>query len=496
VQAVGSESRLRLTDSEEQESLPVWSPDGGRIAFVRQSDRGCEIAVVSAVGGPASRLVRCGAGGVAGLDWSPAKDEILFTHREEPHAPARAVTFSLTDTSARPFLEREGALGSVEEIAFSPDGKSVAFTLGLALGVEDAYVHSLERGTTTRVTHDHLKIHGLDWTPDGRALVLSSNRGGEFSLWRFPLDGSEPVLIPGAAGGADEPRVSSTGRLVYESWRVSASIWSLPLASGGPPRLLLPTTRMEWDAERSPRGGRLTFVSDRSGAAEVWTAEEDGSDPVRLTSFGGAYTHTPRLSPDGGTIAFATPLSGNFDLFLVDAEASSPRRATEHPAEDFAPAWSPDGRAIYFGSTRSGEWQIWRLELDGGSEQQVTANGGRVAQVSPDGRFLYYGKPAEPGLWRLELLGGATTEERVLDELEPVDWNNWQLLERAIYYVRRPVPDEPEIVRLDFATGERELVVRVPDLLYKSGIWVAPDESELLYSRVGTAEADIMLLEP
>jgi Tol biopolymer transport system component len=428
------------------------------------------------------------------MDWSPDGRYLVYSHREGPLSPGRAVLIDLSDTSQQDVLTPEDPTASVEDVAFSPDGTQIAHTLVVALGVEDIYVHSLADGSTKRITFDNLKIHGFDWFPDGSGFAMSSNRGGEFSLWRVPLDGSGPTLIPGAVGGADEPKVSNQGGLVYEAWRASAEIWRLDLGSEKEPEVFLSSTRYEWDAQRSPDGQRLTFISDRSGAAEVWVSAADGSERIRLTNFGGAYTHTPRFSPDGRQIAFATPADGNFDVYVVDVDATTPRRLTTHPSEDFAPCWSPGGRSIYFGSTRSGRWQIWRFDLDDGTTHQITVNGGRAAQVSPDGRYLYYIKVDRPGLWRSELSRKGIPEERVIPNLEPVDWNNWIVLENAIYYVRRPVPSEPEIVRYDLANANTKRIRKLPALLYKSGVWVSPDESEMLFTQVATREADIMLL--
>lgn len=91
-------------------------------------------------------------------------------------------------------------------------------------------------------------------------------------------------------------------------------------------------------------------------------------------------------------MAFSVPAAGNFDLYFLEDTGGAPRRLTSDPGADFAPARSPEGDALYFGSTRSGAWQIRRHDLRDGSERPLTERGGRVAQVSPDGRYLYYVK--------------------------------------------------------------------------------------------------------
>jgi hypothetical protein len=104
-------------------------------------------------------------------------------------------------------------------------------------------------------------------------------------------------------------------------------------------------------------------------------------------------------------------------------------------------------------------------------------------------------KVDRPGLYRMALSPEGSAEECVVEDLEPVDWNNWQVLEDVVYYVRRPVPDEPELARLDLASKAIELVRPLPTLLHKSGLFISPDESEILFTSVTGNEADLQIID-
>ncbi len=68
---------------------------------------------------------------------------------------------------------------------------------------------------------------------------------------------------------------------------------------------------------------------------------------------------------------------------------------------------SRDGQWIYFYSGRDkGTYQLWKAPFKGGSPVRVTSNGGIYAIESVDGRFLYYSKFGEPGVWKRPLDGG------------------------------------------------------------------------------------------
>ena len=162
-------------------------------------------------------------------------------------------------------------------------------------------------------------------------------------------------------------------------------------------------------------------------------------------------------------------------------------------SNNFAPAWSPDGQYIYYGSDRSGAWNIYRLDLETGLQTAIEGARGRAPQISPDSTWLYYSRIDENGLWRrpLNSEGG---EEKVLENLAPVDWNNWQVTDNAIYFIRRRIPNQPELVRLDLTSGQDEILAAIPDLLHNSGLWVAPDSSYALLTRMEDVNADLVLL--
>lgn len=488
------EGRLRLTASGADEIFPVWSPDGARIAFGRIDGEGeCEILAIPAIGGAERRLAGC-AGRLVALDWAADGSRLLFAFQERPYAMARLYVLDPDTLERTPVPLPPGFALGVDDAAFSPDSRRIALTLQGTLGVEDIFVIDADGGNPVRLTSRHLKVHGLDWLADGSGLLASTNWLGAFGLWRVPVDGGAAEPVVNMADGIDHVAVSPQGAVLVERWAHRADVVALNPATGAETPLAVNSTRFEWDARPAPGGGRVAFVSDRSGAAELWVYHRESEAFSQLTDFGGAWTHSPRWSPDGGQIVFASPERGRFNLYLVSSRGGPLTHLTAGEGDNFAPVFSPDGRFVYFGSDRTGAWQVWRLELATGEQSQVTQGGGRAPQISPDGARLYFTRIDEAGLWRMPAGGGAP--ERVLDDLTPVDWNNWFLENGAIYYVRRPVPDTPELVRFDPASGETEVLAAVPWIVHNSGLWVAPGGGEVWLTRAGEAEADLLLAAP
>jgi Tol biopolymer transport system component len=145
-------------------------------------------------------------------------------------------------------------------------------------------------------------------------------------------------------------------------------------------------------------------MSTRSGNIEIWVGDNDGSNAVQLTSFGGPHVSTPRWSPDGRRIAFDSNVEGEYDIWVIGANGGKPQRMTTDPSNEGNPSWSRDGRWIYFDSSRTGEQQVWKIPANGGEAIQVTRDGGFGPLESPDGNFLYYAKGlVSTSLWRVPL---------------------------------------------------------------------------------------------
>ena len=140
-------------------------------------------------------------------------------------------------------------------------------------------------------------------------------------------------------------------------------------------------------------------------AWRIWVANDDGSNPTRLTYFGGPLTGAARWSPDGRQIVFNSRLGGQADLYVISVNGGQPRRLTYDTSNEDLPSWSRDGLWVYFHSDRNGSSQVWKMPSNGVEEPiQVTHTGGLAAFESVDGQFVYYSKGKALGpasLWRV-----------------------------------------------------------------------------------------------
>ena len=504
VKQAGAETPLRLTHDAADDLRPAWSPDGTHLAFQRYTDDGCEILVMPVLSGPERRLASCfpfqssnRAFIAPKIAWSPDGQWLAMTRRRSDQEIPSLYLLSI-ETGELQKLTSPGPQHWVDvEPAFSPDGAWVSFTRYRQSGLSELYVVSVDDRQERQLTDDHRSILGHDWTLDGRRLVFSSNRGGTFDLWKVAVSGGTPEWIPASGMNLKAPTLARTGkRMVYENWRYDTNIWRLPLTTDAPSATSF-IASTQWDVHPSyaPDGARVAFVSNRSGSYEVWVSDTTGSNPLRLTSFGGPLVSLPRWSPDGRHLLFSAHPEGRATLYLIEAQGGVPQRLTFETSDNSVASWSRDGRWIYFASNRSGAWQIWKRPVGNDAAIQVTQHGGYAAFESAEGRFLYYARSETAGLWRVPVDGGE--EHLVLDALAWGDWGHWALAEDGIFFVRREGMNQAWLSFYRFATETLEDLTPLAQapLPNQPGLALSPDGRWMLYVQLDQTESDLLLIE-
>jgi Tol biopolymer transport system component/DNA-binding winged helix-turn-helix (wHTH) protein len=505
VQLVGGDKPLRLTHNRSGFSRsPAWSPDGQEIAFGRCDDSGGEVYIVPALGGPERKIteVACPYGNVGYLNWTSDGKSLVLADRCLPGGAIGVVVFSMETGAKRCLTAPPFGEGQSDALpVLSPNRQTVAFIRFPTAGVNDLYTVPLEGGSPRRLTADNKIISGLMWAADGQSLSFVSNRGGIERAWRVS-----------ATGGTIEPetRYPGIGSLSHEGGRLayvepqgffgsSVALWRADLAGAGGAvskmRQLLPAPAGGFAPQLSPDGHQIAFESMRSGSAEIWKGNADGSDPLKLTSFEG-HAGTPRWSPDGKWIAFDYRPSVQSQIFVIDAEGRNLHSVTSGDYENLVPSWSRDGKSIYFASNRTGVLQIWRRELASGREMQVTHHGGFAGFESYDGQSLYFSKFNGAGIWRIPVTGGE--EQRITDALHIGCWGNFAVTEDGIYLVDSDAEPGPSIMYYAFRARH---LTRV--LTYSAGHYAVPWVSNLgaspdgrtVFFAQGTSKSSIVLAE-
>lgn len=145
-------------------------------------------------------------------------------------------------------------------------------------------------------------------------------------------------------------------------------------------------------------------------ANDLWIADLNGSNPVRLTSDLGVESN-PVFSPDGEIIAFSAEYDGNTDVFTIPSRGGIPRRLTWHPSPDLVRGFSPDGKYVLFASPRNDfslrNFQLYLVSLEGGFPSKLTIPNAHQAVYSPDGNQMAY-TPMPPAFIQWKNYRGGT----------------------------------------------------------------------------------------
>jgi Tol biopolymer transport system component/DNA-binding winged helix-turn-helix (wHTH) protein len=497
---IGGEKSLRLT-GDPGDCCPAWSPDSREIAFVRYSPEEMSFYVVPALGGSEHRLytgpanLRTGGGR---LDWSPDGSVLAFAEPLGKGIRSRIALVSLADLNTRPLTSPPDQEYDCEP-AFSPDGTSVAYTHGRSGGQgRDIFVLPTKGGEPRRLTSDNFGGSPV-WTQDGKDIVFASQRGGLSSLWRVSASGGPPSPLTGVGAVAFSPSIPRKGnQLVYQRVVTSNQIWRINLKDErhalGPPIHVISSRGFNRRPNFSPDGKKVAFESDRLGYSDIWYCDSDGSNCAQLTSLHGT-AGTARWSPDGHYIVFEFQSQRFYQIYVVEVPGGRPRLVPTFPgADNGAPNWSRDGQWIYFYSNHEkGPFQLWKVPFKGGSPVQVTRNGGVYAIESDDGRFLYYSKLEQPGIWKMPLNGGEET--RVLDQPEGYHWHSWGLARDGIYFLYLSDTPNGKIEFFDFATRETTPIFdQVRPAPSHNGLALSPNGTSLLYTD-DLKDSDLMLVK-
>jgi len=239
----------------------------------------------------------------------------------------------------------------------------------------------------------------------------------------------------------------------------------------------------------------LAFVSDRSGAREIWLANRDGTNPQQLTRLGQLIVGFPRWSPDSRHLAFhsSSATDDSRVIYRVTVESG----ATERLFKGCCPGgWSRDSEYLYV--TELGDINyIARVNVKTGARERLVE--GETGTESVDGQFLLFSRGRQSGYfrWPLDAASGHDEAERLVSDYKPSSAANGGIapVGDGFYYVAMTEDATPRAIRFyDYARGEVKDVAPVPPST-AIGLTVSPDGSELLYAAIGEPQVDIVLLE-
>ncbi|HEX5071038.1 MAG TPA: protein kinase [Vicinamibacterales bacterium] len=176
--------------------------------------------------------------------------------------------------------------------SLSPDGRHVANAIHAEKDA-DIWVVELARGTPTRLTFGGNNDNPI-WTRDGRTIVYGGNKDGKAGLYKVPADGSgQPELILAAADAVPTSFAPGDKTLLFVQPGPSGrqQIMVLPLDAKGGTLSAHPfreTSASDREAQVSPDGNWMAFISTESGRGEAYVVPFPGPGAKKQVSSAGA----------------------------------------------------------------------------------------------------------------------------------------------------------------------------------------------------------------
>jgi Tol biopolymer transport system component/Ca2+-binding RTX toxin-like protein len=211
----------RLTDNNNDEWGPAWSPDGTRIAFSSTRDGNSEIYVMDRTGGDVTHLTENDASdGVPA--WSPDGTKIAFSSsRDDPED----IMFDLYVMDADGGNVRKVVGGPAQEwnATWSPNGRRLAFDRNGSIFTVRSDGTDLKKLTSRR----RMDASNSSWSHDGRRILFQAQKTEERGMDIFVMrrDGTNKTPLVAERGEQQTPSWSPNDRRIAfsDNWRVARS---------------------------------------------------------------------------------------------------------------------------------------------------------------------------------------------------------------------------------------------------------------------------------
>lgn len=233
----------------------------------------------------------------------------------------------------------------------------------------------------------------------------------------------------------------------------------------------------------------LAFRSDRDGEPDVFTVDETGANPVKLTVNSGIADTQPAWSPDGTRLAFVRRSGERSrpDLYTMTAAGAGRARVTRTAVPERDPAWSPDGTRIAFAArtSPSGPFRIFVTNPDGTGTEQLTLQGRGAADRSPvwspDGTRIAFVSDRDGGFPEIYTMDADGSATRRLTANVFVDGNpSWSPDGTRILIERCCADGSSEIVAIDVETHAEQNLTNSPSSMDFDPVW-SPDGTKIAF---------------
>jgi Tol biopolymer transport system component/DNA-binding winged helix-turn-helix (wHTH) protein len=493
--AVGeTRSLVWASAAKANEDTPVWSPDGKSIVFERVSDTACELAVASNLGGETRAIGNCQNPLTNYYDWTPDGASLITAERSSrTQGHLALLRWDLASGEKQPLDYARAAEADDLNAHYSPDGRWLAFRRGLA-PYSDLWLMTADGRNAHQLTHLGASIRGYTWSRDSSALIMSSNHEGRFGL--YAVDAYSATIQPLHVSPAEFPDAArNDDTVVYEIPRVQYKLAELSIGDDADTvRTLAPSTGSEIQPTYALTDDRIAFVSDRSGAQQLWLYDYATGATAALTDFRDSLLSNPSWSVDGRKVLITVRKSGLAQLFEIDLASRRLRLLSKSGDDVHSAQYGAEAESILLTLGVPGkDNQLLLLEHAGTAQEQrhLLESGLWYSEFDVATHRLYYSRSAHDGVFArtLSAHGDMSAETSVAPEI----MDNWHVVEGHIWHFApsRHTSKSTELLEVNPQGGSERVLAHLDAEPRDAAFSVSPRHDRILYVATGSEDTDI-----
>ena len=472
----GGEAHL-LVSHPADESRPLYSPDGNRLAFVSTRTGGGDIYVLNLTSGELKRLTY--EDGMDQLDaWSRDGKWIYFSSGSKDVGRKNDI-FRVSADGGTPMAVSADRFVNEFQAAPAPDGSTIAFAArgnGDQQWWRNGHSHLDESEIWVRKDNgSYEKLIDLSgrnawpmWMPDGKQLYFMSDRAGAQNLWTLTPGAKPKQVTKFTSGRVLWPSIGYDGKEVvfehdFKIWKLdtkTGEAFNVPItlvgSAAGPGTTHQSLTQFT-DLSLSPDGRKLALA----GHGDIFASgAREGGEALRVTRSPEPETQVS-WAPDSLRIVYVGERNAVNHVFLYDFTKKSETQLTNDALPDSAPDFSPDGKSVSFIRNRR-ELHVMNLES---KQDRVLATGaiaggfnGGGYEWSLDGKWIAYAAAGERALRNIWVVPAAGGEPRQISFLANTNGGSirWNPDGKSLIFSTGQRTESPQIAKID-------LVPRAPN---------------------------------
>jgi len=397
-----------LTDSGRIKDLAI-SPDGNYVAYFQQERDGVALRLRHVLTRSDIEILPPKYVAFGGVTFSNDNAYLYFVRGDIESSVKSLYRLPVLGGAAQNLRD-----GVDSPIAFSPDGKQIAFEQhGLAEGM-DLKIAGLDGSFERLVAHfadvvPQLVFYGPAWSQDGRTVAVSFKRSTSPERWI--------LATVSLADGHVQELFSDANALGRPSWWANGAglviprndandhgqLWTISYPRGISHQLIQDLGDYSYALSISQDARTLAAMALTGVVSNLWIANPRGLDKDRQLS-SGLPLYLALRAPDGTPLA----LSDNGQLWVIGANGSRHPILSEFPMKAHL---ARCGTRIALSSYKEGRTTVLIANADGSEPHELMTGRLRSPECSPDGKQVYYVDSTKPQrIIRQSVDGGPETE--------------------------------------------------------------------------------------